>query len=161
MLAEGVQRTQLMFRPMVQSDRAFFATGWLRSYKGAPRVRGISSKTYWYFHHRLLERLLARSTVVIACQQGDPDILYGFSCFERLEGSCVLHYLYVKGSRRGEGIGSAILDETLRASRDPAALVWTHQTKGSVKWLDQYCERTGRQGLARLYNPYLTDEATR
>lgn len=145
----------VVFRPMVNGDRAFFASSWLKSYRRADAVRGVEQQTYFYFHHRLLERLVARSKVVIACDRADPDRIYGFACFEELNGTCVLHYVYVRKSRQGLGIGSALLDEVLRVCA-PSALVWTHQTRGWAAWIRHYCARAGVE-LARLYNPYMTE----
>ncbi|MEQ9074108.1 MAG: GNAT family N-acetyltransferase [Sandaracinaceae bacterium] len=158
-LAPVEGRAEIVFRPMLKGDTPFFAHSWLKSFQRSDAVRGVSSETYFYFHHRLLERLLQRSRVVMACEKRDPDRLHGFACFEDLSGTCLLHYVYVRGSRRRLGIGAALIDEALRACKPlPGALVWTHRTKGSDRWLGKYARE---RRLAALYNPYLMHEATR
>ena len=151
-------RTQVTFRPMLRTDRGFFSSNWLRSFRRADRVRHVEQQTYFYFHHKILERLVKRGSVIIACNRKEPDTLYGFACFEPLGRTCVLHYIFVKKSRRRLGIGRALLVEALHAcDTEPSALVWTHRTRGIDGWLSRTVEATGRE-LALLYNPYLIDE---
>lgn len=149
--------TRVRFRPALEADRAFIAAAWLRSFRRADAVRGVSSETYYYFQHRVMERCVAGSQIIIACDERDPDYLYGFACFARRGPTCVLHYVYVRGQRRRIGIGTALLREMLRACRDPApsALVWTHRTRHVDRWLHSFAEE---RRLAPLYNPYLIHE---
>lgn len=166
MLPCGAGPMRVVFRPLVRTDRGFFANNYLKSFQRADAARGISSRTYFYFQHRVLERLFARSKVIIACDEADPDQLYGFAFYEQIDDTCVLHYVYVRGGRRQLGVGSALLNEVTRACEvDPAtpplrALVWTHRTKGFDRWIRRHAGRAGH-GLAMLYNPYLIDERNR
>lgn len=144
----------VIFRPMVPTDRGFVSSKWLRSFKGAPTVRGVSQQTFFYFQHKIMAHLVARSRVVIACNREDPDHLYGFACFEQDGPTVVLHYLFVRKGLRGQRVGTAILREVLRSAEAPvAALVWTHRTRGGIDaWLHRFATE---QRLASLYNPYL------
>ena len=84
--------------------------------------------------------------------------LYGFACSERLRGTCLLHYVYVRGDARGQGIGGALIRESLQALEPKAtALVWTHRTSGFDQWIRRLAERD-HPGLPLLYNPYLVDQ---
>ena len=156
--SEATEPRSVSCRPMVKRDRGFFAANWLKSFRRSDAVRGVERQTYFHFHHKILERLLARSIVIVACDQRDPDIIHGFVCFEVVASTCVLHYVYVRGSRRSQGIGSALLSESIRVCRPaPSALVWTHRTKGFDRWIDRYNAREER-GLALLYNPYMIEK---
>lgn len=149
-----------MFRAPIANDRAFFAAGWLRSYKSrGSTVKGVHAKTYNDFQQRLIQRLVRRGEVIMAVDPAAPErTLFGFACFERLRGTCVLHYVYVRGVCRGNGIGSALVRECLRAFEPEAAraLAWTHRTSGFDSWIRQFADRE-RPNLPLLYNPYLTD----
>lgn len=120
-------------------------------------MKGVHSRTYDYFQAKLIRRLVERGEVVMAVDRADPRRLFGFACFERLRGTCVLHYLYVRGEARGQGIGSALVRESLLAFTPKAnALVWTHRTPGFDSWVGRLAAREEPE-LPLLYNPFLLD----
>ena len=87
-------------------DAAFVFSYWLRDYFERSRfAKGISKGLFMQLHHLLLERIIARSTIWIACDPEMPAIAYGFICSE----ADTLHYLYVKRRFRRMGIGGLLL----------------------------------------------------
>lgn len=155
--AHAEPATSIILRPMVKSDRGYFASSWLKSFRSADAVRGVERQTYFYFQHRVLERLVARSRVIMAADRREPDTIHGFVCFEPRVPTLVVHYLFTRKRYRGQGVGRALLDEARRVCDPaPSALVWTHRTRG----IDRYAETYARaHELAPLYNPYLIHEA--
>jgi GNAT superfamily N-acetyltransferase len=120
------------FRDGRASDIGFVASNWLRSYHWHrecffERCSSLTLREYYQGHHALVEWLLLRSRVVVAHNPDDDDQLYGFVCFEPLQSGLVVHYLYVKSSRRGWGVGRRLF----HAIREPGQrTICTHWTRG-------------------------------
>lgn len=158
--AEPIQAPEVMFRRLQPEDRGFFASGWLRSFRGhGPAVSGIQSRTYHHYQQRLIQRLIQRGRVDVAADPADPSrVLFGFACWEWVRGTCILHYVYVRGVCRGRGVGTALVNRALDSGEGPpAALVWTHRTTGFDAWARRFADRE-RSGIPLLYNPYLVDK---
>lgn len=150
----------VIFRPLIPDDRKFFAAGWLRSFnRRGTAVKAVHSKTYFHFQQKVIQRLIRRGRVIMAADPRNPrKELFGFACWEQLHTTCVLHYVYVRGSDRGRGIGTALVNESLGACEPAAsALVWTHRTGGFDVWIQQFADREA-PGLPLLYNPFLIDQ---
>lgn len=136
----------LLRRADPKSDIPFVTNSWLKSYRDAFAVAGIPNRLYYYYHHKVLEHLLPRSVVVVACSEDDSDQILGWIAAEMLENQVlVIHYCYVKSTFRGLGIASMLVD-TLLKSEAPSAVMYTHRTKSSSA-----IERTKEW----VYHPYL------
>lgn len=109
-------------RPYTDDDGDFVVSSWLYSYarsaygiahgyhvtdsvEGLPR-RPESARwsEYWARHRPIVLALIAESDVVIACDAGEPDKIWGWAC----TSADVVHYALVKRSIHR---GSAALDE--------------------------------------------------
>lgn len=125
------------------SDVPFIYSSWLKSYRDAPAVAGIPNGIYYAGQHALIERLLERSTVVVACSSDDPQQIMGYGVGEILAPStAVLHWLYVKHTFRGFGIAKA-LEGTL--VHKAATVFYTHRVKS--------CDRLMRS-RSHVFNPF-------
>ncbi len=133
-------------RPATRNDAAFVASSWLRSYREAPAAVAVPSRTYFYWHHRVIEVLLGRSAVLVACDPRRPDTIVGWACAEAMEGALVLHYVYVKHSFRRAGVARALV-RALQASEPGSEQVFaTHATRKSFRLM---------RDAGIFYNPYL------
>ena len=122
-------------------DAAFVFSYWLRDhYEHSAFASGIAKSTYMKLHHVLLERIIARSCIWVACDASAPSVLFGFIC---TEGS-TLHYLFTKRRFRRMGIGGLLLRA---AFGDEAPAAFSHLT-------DSMVALRKRWPLAE-YNPYL------
>ena len=131
----------LLIRRGDADDAGFVFSYWLRDfYERSAFCKGIAKSTFMSLHHLLLERVVARSVIWIACSADDPSLIYGFICVE----GPVLHYLYVKRRFRGLGIATALLGIADMASGPKA---FTHLT-------DEMVSLRKKWPLAE-YNPYL------
>lgn len=123
-------------------DAAMVFSYWLRDhFERSAFAKGLTKSTYMHLHHLVLERVIARSVIHVACDAADPSIIFGFVCAE----GPTLHYLYVKRRFRGFGIGGLLL--AAAGFKDDAPHAFTHLT-------DEMVSLRRRWPLAE-YNPYL------
>ena len=116
-------------RPAVEADIPFIFSTWLRSYRDSIFAMNISTTVYYAEHHKIVEKLLKGSEVLVACANDDISELYGYICTENIDGVFVLHYVYVKHSFRHLGIGKQLLAAVNHDST--RASMYTHMTKVS------------------------------
>lgn len=140
---------EIVLRKATRADIQFITSGWLKSFRNAPFVRGVPNSVYYYYHHKILEELLPRSQVMVACNEADPNQLLGFVCAEVLDNSVlVLHYVYVKQLLRKQGIAKFMVD-TLKSDLSIATVQYTAKTYAVIDME----ERLKAAGM--VYNPYL------
>jgi hypothetical protein len=120
-------------RPMSKADEPFAYSSWLKSFRDAPAVSGVSNTVYYKCHHDLVEAILSDPNTVahIACAPDDDSQIFGY-----IVGSAgVCHWVYVKHPFRTFGL-----------ARDLVALIQpkVHTTKARPSSL------IGNS----VYNPY-------
>lgn len=147
------------FRPMVEDDRRFIMSSWLRGFHQAgdwPRRLGtdrcpqgvpcgccrFTHRRFFDEHGPVLEKLLARSTVTIACNPADEKQVLGYVVAEQ----GVLHWLFVKAPFRWDPeaeahprIGTALMEQAgllVFRGRDYYRTKCSHWTKqaGRLPW---------------------------
>jgi len=59
--------------------------------------------------HALIERLLKRCKILIACNQQFEDQIYGYIVYEVIDKTLVLHFIYIRFDFRQFGIASKLL----------------------------------------------------
>lgn len=124
------------------ADWPFVFSSWLQSYRrGSVAVTLIDSKSYYTEHHRLVERFLSKSDsiVLVATPEGDPGVILGYVAASAAGET--LHYVYVKESCRGLGLGKALV-----AALPSQPQRVTHLTNRGAEW--------GHKADV-IYNPYL------
>lgn len=123
---EGVAealRDLVLIRRADADDAAFVFSYWLRDYyEHSAFARGVNKDTFMRFHHMVVERVIARSVMYVACDAEDPTICYGFVCAE----GDVLHYIFVKRRFRGLGVGGRLLEAAGFGAAGPK--LFTHLT---------------------------------
>lgn len=135
----------IQVRGAAKTDIPFITSSWLRSYRDGYLVRAIPNTVYYYQHHKILEHLLPRSIVLVACNEQDPDQILGWICAEVIDTALVVHYVYTKQPFRKFGIAKRLVD-LLQETEQPPAVMVTHNTQmarpiiKAKKW---------------IYNPYL------
>lgn len=101
-----------ILRPPNEGDVGFIFNSWLKSYRDAPFVSGIPNTIYYREMHLAIEKVLARANVVIACDPGEPELIFGWGVGEGAkDGTLLLHYLYVKHALRKFGIAKSLEEE--------------------------------------------------
>jgi len=134
-------------REAQDQDVPFVTNSWLKSYRhGGSMTKHVPNDVYYAQHHAVLERILPRGVVVVACDSGDPDHILGWMHSELLDEAFVLHYVYVKNSVRGHRIMRSMMERVL-SSEDDRPRFHTHSTDAWRK-LDMH-------KMGWVYNPYL------
>lgn len=93
-------------RDRVEADIPFLFSSWLNSSFDASleNALGFKDGSHFAHHKRIVEALLARSVVLVACEEDDEDHVLGWFCFELLPENVVAHYAYVKNGYRRLGV---------------------------------------------------------
>lgn len=135
----------LLIRHAHKGDVPFITSSWLRSFRDGDMVEGVPNQVYFYWHHKVLENVLSRATVMILCLPDSPDVILAWFCFEATEGGLIAHYIYTKNSFRKAGLAKKLYDFVL-AEESPSQIFATHRVNP-----------IGREFRKKniLYNPYL------
>jgi hypothetical protein len=151
-------------RQAVPGDVAFLSSTWKQQYKfesvWANRIRW---SVFANGHDRVVQRLLSRSSALIACDPETEDEIFGYLVYES-QPDKLLHFAYTKPAFRHAGIFRSLLAET-GFPPDLAGVEVTHATRvwfSSHPMIDKASGATlkpGRPGLEEkfkgaVYNPY-------
>ena len=131
-------------RTATAEDVPFIFNSWLKSYRNSHFCKLVVNEIYYNEHHKVIERLIKKSKVIVACNRDDENQLYGYIVADEVEGFFALHYIYVKHSFRNMGIGEALLNSF---EHDPSvASIYSHHTRLCDKLAPKY---------SMVYHPYL------
>lgn len=97
-----------VLREMVADDRNYVLSSWLRSYSEGPEFRSIARPVYFALYEPVVQRLISRSYVYVACLPDARDVVLGWAAIEK----DALHYVLVKPRWRGNGIMRKLLADT-------------------------------------------------
>lgn len=131
-------KSVVKLRKANEADISFIFNSWLKSYRAS--AKAILPAVYFQFQHQLIEQLLKRSTVTVACNPADESQIYGYVVHEVQDGVDVLHYGYVKQDFRGLGLLKHMLGNVTTG-------FYTHNTSMAPKALKQF-----------IFNPYLVQK---
>lgn len=92
---------------MIQEDRNFILSTWLRSYRNSPFTKYIPSQLYFDSHQRVIERLWNKpnAKTIVACLDEDQNVILGYLAYD----TAAIHFCYVKETLQGEGIARTLL----------------------------------------------------
>jgi hypothetical protein len=119
-----------------------FAT-WVKSYRGAQPVKLVPRAVYDDGQHRLIERLLKRAPVLVACNSETPEQVFAWLAYERFGPLLVVHYVYTKHVFRRMGLASRLLEQ---AGARGGNVQHTHVTKDGDALMASF---------GGVFNPYL------
>ena len=142
------QNNPIRLRPLIEDDLAFIFNSWLKSYRFSHLAEKITNTIYFADHHKVIERLIEDSSVVVACNEEDPSQVYGYIVGGALDGIALLHFIYVKHTFRNMGVGKTLLD-AMGHDKEKAG-VYTHHTRMADKLAAKY---------NFVYHPYLMFES--
>lgn len=151
-----MRKIPMAIRLLKPSDHNFIYSSWLNSYKRSTSHH-LGFHLFCDNHKKIIESLLDRGDGFVACDEEDPDHLYGYIIFEKKHdpgfqrGTAVAHYCLVKKNFQGFGIGSKLWEAMLEAARHftGVPVMATHATDDgiSLKKVHNW-----------IFNPYLLME---
>lgn len=158
----------ILIRGMQPSDVPMVMNNWLENYRKAFHVKGVPNDIYYSWQHRVIEALLPRATVYVACDPEDPTTCYGWACAEVIDNQLVFHYIYVKrlvkatqigeeeGRRKykGWGMGTMLVQEALKYEPNVEGIVYTAETMAGRCFFRRLVEK-GILEHEPVYNPFL------
>ena len=100
-------------RYSVPEDEPLIYSSWLRSYKQSPINKRIRAQQYYAGQKRVIERLLARSHVVVVCNPDDQSQVYSFGVVELEPEHMVLHWVQTKYTFKHFGFARRIIEQGL------------------------------------------------
>jgi hypothetical protein len=103
-------------------------------------MRNVPTPIYYSAHHKVIERLLQQSQVLVACSVSDPTQLFGYLVHQNVQDLPVVHYAYVKHSFRKMGIMRLLLSEASIGTKG----FYTHFTHIAPSLCKEF-----------IHNPYL------
>lgn len=120
-------------RHAIDQDVNFIYHSWLKSFRKSDFARPITDTVYFPEHHKLIENICVKDSteMLVACNQDEPDQIYGYIVGELMEGIPCVHYIYVKHTFRGLGIGTRLL-QCLKPNLGTGS-VHTHHTGAANK----------------------------
>ncbi len=118
----------ISIREADQSDVSFIFSSWLKSFQLGAMTRFVERTIYFNEQHKLIERLLQSSTVLVACDPDDPGQIYGYLCYEQIEGIMCVHYTYTKQPFRALGVAKQLLEKSGYDWQNSSG-VYTHHTR--------------------------------
>lgn len=144
MPGQKIVRERIRFRRGVPEDVSFIFSSWLKSFRLNGMAENLNPKVYYSQHHCLVEGLMIKANVTVACNPEDPSQIYAYVCHEVIEGLPVVHYIYVKDSFRRLGLAAMLLEEVGISLDKP--FFFTHYNKIANRIANR---------KAMVYNPYL------
>ena len=138
------KKLPVRLRTLTEEDSPFIFNSWLKSYRFSHFGEKITNTIYFEDHHKIIDNILKKNQVIIACNPEDPSQLYGYIVAGREDSILVLHFVYVKHTFRNMGIGKTLLDAGGHSS--DVASVYTHHTRMADKLSSKY---------NFVYHPYL------
>lgn len=144
LMASKTADLAVLVRPAEAADIPFIFNSWLRSFRTGSLCANVANSIYFVEHHKVLEKLLKRSEVLVACEPSDPTNIYGYLCYEKIQDIFVLHYAYVKHTFRQLGVANSLLEKT--GCDFTKQGLFSHHNKSS----ERFCAK-----LNLTYHPYI------
>lgn len=135
----------VVLRECTDDDLNYVKSSYLLHFRDSFPTKYIPKRLYMSEQSRILNAILERSNVLIACFPESPDEIAGWVISENRDGSFVLHYLYVRVAYRGMGVERQLLNA---AAADAKMIVYSHMN-------DEYKSmRKAAQPRCLVYDPY-------
>ncbi len=129
-------------RDVLPSDIPFIYSSWLKSFRfGSQLAKPIRSSIFYENYREVLDCLLSKSQIKVACLNDEPSVILGYLVYERT--IAIVHYVFVKEAFRELGIAHNLLLQ----SELPTDLTYSHMTTMITKYL------TNKSNW--IYNPFV------
>jgi hypothetical protein len=135
---------------MLESDKNYVISTWIKSYRSAPFAQGMNNSIYYTNQHSLIQLTLQTANTLILCNPTDENQIIGYIVYEYINeivpglSGLTIHYIYVKGMWQNNRIATDLLTKVI--NENPADVVLsTSYRKRMSNVMDK---------LNVIYNPY-------
>lgn len=116
----------IKLRPPDLTDKNFIFNSWLKSYRKSEFAKAQCNAVYFDNYKKIVERILRKSLIIVACNPEDYMQVYGYIVYEELPGNNLLaHYIYVKFPYRKFGVATQLI-AAVRKNANPVLI--SHHT---------------------------------
>lgn len=131
-------------RPYDVSDEGFIFNSWLKSYRSSDFAKLQCNEVYYSNYKKIVESILGKSKIIVACNPDDAMQVYGYIIYEDLpKNNLLIHYVYVKYTYRKFGISNCMLTQ-IKKSNNPILI--SHYNK--------MVPVVAKEKFVVLYDPY-------
>lgn len=128
---DGVSLAKVVrFRTSTGLDVPFIFSSWLKSYAKARGLAGSEKAAYFRAQHAVIDRLLQRSQVLVACDPSDPGEVWGYC----VNDTRAIHWVYVKQVFRRFGIATELLRQVVY----DGPVLHSHQTRAGMPLVKRF-----------------------
>jgi hypothetical protein len=100
----------VQIRDAVAGDANFVFSTWLKGLRfGNPWFGLIDSKIYYATYHKVIEALLGKTTIKVACLKEDPGVILGYAVYHGTR----LDWVHVKKSWRNIGLAKDLVPKEI------------------------------------------------
>lgn len=139
-----LQPSEYLVRPAIAEDLGLIFTSWSKGVGRTEPWSFIPRDVFVPAQRAHMERCIDRAGCHVLTPADDADLIWGWSCRERIAGALVVHWLHVKPAARMFGVARALMESAGWKEPDPiVATGWSRQ-----------CERAA-QRWSMTYNPYI------
>jgi len=163
-----MNEVEIFVRLANDTDIDFITSSWLNSFRDGYFNATVPNRVYYNQHHKVLERLVPSSTILVACNSERPQQIFGWLCFQVVDNVLILHYVYVKNMFREQGIAARLFNYVMENDSLGLAqnvVMTTHQTQKSKLFIRgdkdaigprrmSYDARHEDRPIEWVYNPY-------
>jgi GNAT superfamily N-acetyltransferase len=108
-------------------DANFIFNSWLKSYRNSAFAKPQCNTVYYSNYKAIVNNLLERGLVLVACNEEDESQVFGYIVYEDLPNDNLLaHYIYVKHTYRKMGIAKRLIS-SVRKNNNPVLI--SHHSK--------------------------------
>ena len=138
-----------VIRGVKADDIPFIFDGWMKQNRYAPISKHVPTKIYRPYYHAVLEDILKRSTVIVACNPDDETHTFGVLVWE--PDPALFHWLYVKDIYAGQGLARALLTYAVPSLGTPQQPELICTSSGPTVFQN----RSIVERYKLIYNPFL------
>lgn len=102
----------IAIREPSEADVSFLFSSWLKSNRKGTFCNFVDDTIYYNEQHKLVERLLLTSKVLMAVDPSDAGNILGYIVYETIDNIMVIHYAYTKHTYRCMGVFNALFAAT-------------------------------------------------
>lgn len=123
---------QIQIRQPKPSDLSFIQATFSKCIKNESNLgRSCSPKIFFREFNQVVDNLLSKSEVAIACSQENEDVILGYMIYE----SDTIHFVFVKSAFRQMGIAKELVEH---AFNDKEKIYCSFSTNDSKRIKDRY-----------------------
>lgn len=137
-------------RGLKPSDIPYITSTWMNSFRTNSKfAAGILHRIYSSEHNSIINKVLNKSKVIIACDKDDEDHIFGYMVYENTEAIDldIFHYIYIKAPFQKKSVALNMISDVKKGNN----AVYTHKNE-KASWI---ATKLLKDYENINYNPYL------